>query len=149
MTKDTADFHNFMQWHVVSTLFQEKKHHNQKVGSKGTQKIGPVLEVATCCLHGKYGVEIRIMSLNRDKTHSWVRISHGSNRFVMNLNMSGNPDTNHPLLHLLFLPVVICLSHRTHPSAVVTVSPTHAMAQVRALEKHICMHPSTQTFLTW
>ena len=26
------------------------------------------------------------MSLNRDNTHSWVRISHGSKKFVMNLN---------------------------------------------------------------
>ena len=46
----------------------------------------PVFEIATCCLHGKYGVEIRIMSVNRDNSHSWVRISHGSNKFVMNLN---------------------------------------------------------------
>ena len=37
---------------------------------QGNTKIGPVLEVATCCLHGKYGVEIRIMSLNRDNSHS-------------------------------------------------------------------------------
>ena len=76
-----------MQWPVVSTVFQEtKEHRNQKVGSEGTPKLGPVLEVATCCLHGKYGVEIRIMSLNKDNSHSWVRISHGSNKFVMNLN---------------------------------------------------------------
>ena len=27
-------------------------------------------------------VEIRIMSVNRDNSHSWVRISHGSNKFV-------------------------------------------------------------------
>ena len=26
------------------------------------------------------------MSLNRDTSHSWVRISHGSNKFVMNLS---------------------------------------------------------------
>ena len=26
------------------------------------------------------------MSLNRDNSHSWVRISHGSNKFVTNLN---------------------------------------------------------------
>ena len=26
------------------------------------------------------------MSLNRDNTHSWVRIFYESNRFVMNLN---------------------------------------------------------------
>ena len=40
-------------------------------------------------MHGKYGVEIRISSVNRDNTHSWVRISHGSNKFVMNLNNNG------------------------------------------------------------
>ena len=33
------------------------------------------------------------MSLNRDNTHSWVRISHGSNKFVMNLN---NNETEIP-----------------------------------------------------
>ena len=82
MTKDIGEI--FMQWNVVKTLFQEmKKHHNQKEWIQGNTKIGPVLEVATSYLHGKYGVEIRIWSLNRG---SWVRISHGSNKFVMNLN---------------------------------------------------------------
>ena len=33
------------------------------------------------------------MSLNRDSTHSWVRISHGSKKFVMNLN---NNETEIP-----------------------------------------------------
>ena len=28
------------------------------------------------------------MSMNEDNTHSWVRISHGSNKLVMNLNNS-------------------------------------------------------------
>ena len=63
-----------------------EQHHNRKNGSKGTTNIGPVLEVATCCLHEKYGVGFRISSVNRDNTHSCVRISHGSNKFVMNLN---------------------------------------------------------------
>ena len=77
----------FMQWPVVITLFQEtKKLHNQKGWILENTKIGPVLEIATCCLHGKYGVEIRISSVNTDNSHSWVRISHGSNKFVMNLN---------------------------------------------------------------
>ena len=53
---------------------------------QGNTQIGPVLEVATSHLHGKYGVDIRIWSLNRDNTHSWVRISQGSNRFVVNVN---------------------------------------------------------------
>ena len=53
---------------------------------QGNTKIGPVLEVAICYLHGKYGVGIRIVSMNRDNSHSWIRLSHGSNKFVMNLN---------------------------------------------------------------
>ena len=76
-----------MQWPVVNTLFQEKKkHHNQKGWIQGNTEIGPVLEVATCCLHGEYGVEIRIMFMNIDNCHSWVRISHGLNKLVTNLN---------------------------------------------------------------
>ena len=51
------------------------------------------MEVTTSYLHCKYGVEIRIMSLSRDNTDSWVRISHGSNKFVMDLN---NNDTEIP-----------------------------------------------------
>ena len=52
-----------------------------------------MLEVTTSCLHGKHGVEIRILSLNGDNTQSWVRISHGSNKFVMDSN---NNDTEVP-----------------------------------------------------
>ena len=36
-------------------------------------------------------------TLNRDNTHSWVRISYGSNRFVMNLN---NNETKIPEVQL-------------------------------------------------
>ena len=53
---------------------------------QGNTKIGPVLEVTTSCFHGKHGVEIRMWSLSGDNTHSWVRISHGSNKFVMDSN---------------------------------------------------------------
>ena len=42
MTKDTGDLTQFMQWPVVNTLFQgKKKHHNQKDGSRETQKLDP------------------------------------------------------------------------------------------------------------
>ena len=70
----------------MNTLAREEEASQPKGWIKGNTKIGPVLEVATSYLHGKYDVEIRIWSLNRDNTHSWVRISHGSNKFVMNLN---------------------------------------------------------------
>ena len=53
---------------------------------QGNTKIGPVLEVTISYLHGKHGVEIRIMLLSRDNIDSWVRSTHGSNMFVMDLN---------------------------------------------------------------
>ena len=86
--KTLRNSHNFMQWPVVNTLFQKEEASQPKGWIQGNTKIGPVLEVATCCLHGKYGVEIRISSVNRENTHSWVRISHGSNKVFRNLNNS-------------------------------------------------------------
>ena len=94
MTKDTA---NFSQFHAVAcreyTLPREEQASQPKGWIQGNTKIGPVLEVATSYFHGKYGVEIRIWSLNRDNSHSWVRISHGSNKFVMNLNNNETENT--------------------------------------------------------
>ena len=87
MTKDTGDL---TQFNTVAcreyTLPREDEASQPKGWIQGNTKIGPVLEVATSYLHGKHGVEVRIMSLNRDNTHSWVRISHGSKKFVMNLD---------------------------------------------------------------
>ena len=46
-------------------------------------RIGPVLEVTVCYHRGGYGIEIRYESLSRDRTHSWLRISAGMNKYVM------------------------------------------------------------------
>ena len=48
-------------------------------------KIGPVFEDTTSYLQGKYGVEIRIESVNKDNSHSWVRFCHGLNKLVTDL----------------------------------------------------------------
>ena len=68
------------------TLSRDEEASQPKGWIQGNTKIGPVLEVATFCLHGKYGVAIRMMSMNKDNTHFWVRFSHGSNKLVTNLN---------------------------------------------------------------
>ena len=60
---------------------------------QGNTKIGPVLEITTSYLYGKDGIEIRIWSLRKDYSHSWVRISHGSNKFVIDSN---NNNTESP-----------------------------------------------------
>ena len=51
-------------------------------------------KVTTCCLQGEYGVEIRIESMNKDNSHSWVRISHGLNRLVTELSNNMENDNN-------------------------------------------------------
>ena len=89
MTKDTGEFSQFTDSAGCReyTLPRDEEASEPKGWIRGNTKIGPVLEVATCCLHGKYGVEIRIMSMNKDNAHSWVRISHGL--LVTNLNIKG------------------------------------------------------------
>ena len=85
MTEDTGE-----QFYAMAcrecTLPRNDGSSQPKGWIQGNTKIGPVLEVTTSCLYGKQGVEIRIWSLSEDNTHSWVRISHGSNKFVMDLN---------------------------------------------------------------
>ena len=94
MTKDNGDL---TQFNTVAcreyTLPREEEASQPKGSIQGNTKTGPVLEVATSYLHGKHGVDVRILSLSDDNTHSWVRISHGSNKFVMNLN---NNETEIP-----------------------------------------------------
>ena len=53
-----------------------------------------VLEVTISYLQGTYGVEIRIESVNKDKSHSWVRISHGLNKLVTDSSNNKEND-NH------------------------------------------------------
>ena len=45
-------------------------------------RIGPVLEVTTSFQPFKYGIEIRIKSVNQNDSHSWVRISYGTVKYV-------------------------------------------------------------------
>ena len=63
MTKYTAEFSQFF---AVACRPRDEEPSQPKGWIQENTKIGPVLEVATCCLHGKYGVDVRIMSLNRD-----------------------------------------------------------------------------------
>ena len=94
MTKDTEEFSNFTESVACReyTLPRDEKSYDTKGWIRGSTKIGPVLEVATFCLQGKYGVEIRIKSVNKDNSHSWVRISHGLNKLVTNLNNKDQDD---------------------------------------------------------
>ena len=92
MTEDTEE-QFFARACREYTLPREDGSSQPRGWIQGNTKIGLVLEVTTSCLYGKHGVEIRIWSLSEDNTQSWVRISHGSNKFVMDSN---NNDTEVP-----------------------------------------------------
>ena len=84
MTKHTEEFLQFAEPVTCReyNLPRDDKSTDPKGWIRGNTKIGPVLEVTTSYLQGKHGVEIRIESMNKDKSHSWVRISHGLNKLV-------------------------------------------------------------------
>ena len=84
------------------TLLRDEDSSEPKGWIRGNTKIGPVLEVTTCCLQGKYGVEIRIKSVNKDNSHSWVRISHGLNKVVTNMNSKDQDDNEQETSEMQF-----------------------------------------------
>ena len=85
MTKDTGE-QFFAKACREYTLPRSDESSQPKGWIQGNTKIGSVLEITTSCLYGKHGVEIRICSLRKDNSQSWVRISHGSNKFVIDSN---------------------------------------------------------------
>ena len=84
------------------TLPRDENSSEPKGWIRGNTKIGPVLEVTTCCLQGKYGVEIRIESMNKDNSHSWDRISHALNKLVTNLNNKDQDDNEQETSEMQF-----------------------------------------------
>ena len=87
MTKDTGDFRQFRAVACREYTLPRDDESSQPIGwIQGNTRSGPVLEVTTSYLWGKYGVEIRIWSLSQDNSHSWVRISHGANKYVVDSN---------------------------------------------------------------
>ena len=71
MTKHTEEFSQFTDSVACReyTLPRDEKSTDPKGWIRGNNKIGPVLEVTTSFLQGKYGVEIRIESVNKNNSH--------------------------------------------------------------------------------
>ena len=75
MTKVTCDFAQFRAVACQEyTLPRDDRASQTKGWIQGNLRIGPVLEVTTGYLYGKYGIEIRVWSLSQDNSHSWVKI---------------------------------------------------------------------------
>ena len=82
MTKDTGEFKQFRSMACREyTLPRDDPASQPKGWIQGKKKIGLVLEVTTSFQHFKYGIEIE--SVNQDNSHSWVRISCGTVKYVI------------------------------------------------------------------
>ena len=83
----TRDARDFRQLQTVAcgeyTLPRDDQASQPKGWIQGNVRIGPVLEVTTSFQHFKYGIEIQIKSVNQDDSHSWVRISYGTVKYVI------------------------------------------------------------------
>ena len=90
MTKDTGE-QFFARACREHTLPRSDESSQPEGWIQGNTRIGPVLEISTSCLYGKHGIEIRIWSLSEDNSQSWVSISHGSNKLVIDSNHN-NPE---------------------------------------------------------
>ena len=87
ITKDTGDFRQFRSVACREyTLPRDDPASQPKGWIQGNMRIGPVLEVTTSFQHFKYGIEIRIWSVGQDNSQSWVRISYGTNKYVIDSN---------------------------------------------------------------
>ena len=77
VTKDAGVFRQFQSVACREyTLPRDEQSSQPKGWIQGNMRIGPVLEVTTSCQHFKYGIEIRIESVNQDDSHFWVSISY-------------------------------------------------------------------------
>ena len=84
VTKDTGSLKQFRSVACREyTLPRDDPASQAKGWIQGNMRIGPVLEVTTSFQHFKYGVEIRIWSVNQNNSQSWVRISYGTIKYVV------------------------------------------------------------------
>ena len=82
VTRDAGEFKQTVACREY-TLPRDDQASQPKGWIRGNMRIGPVLEVTTNLQHFKYGIEIRIESVNQDNSHSWVRISFGMVKYVI------------------------------------------------------------------
>ena len=86
MTKDTGDFGQFRSVACREyTIHPDDESSQPKGWIQGNMSIGLVLEVTTSYMYG-----IRIWSRSHDNSHSSVRISCGTNKYVVDSNYNNS-----------------------------------------------------------
>ena len=146
VTKDTGDFRQFRSVACREyTLPRDDPASEAKGWIQGNMRIGPVLEVTTRFRHFKYGIEIRIWSVNQDNSQSWVRISCGTIKYVVESNQDNTeipPDPQEEQVPQTIIKVVAARSKaeaKPQPRALVGTTatiPMHERRWIRQKQNH-------------
>ena len=98
MTKDTDEFLQFAESVACReyTLPRDEDHLTRKVGFKGTAQLDP------CWKSQLVTSKVNMESVNKEKSHSWVRISHGLNKLVMDLSIKEDDDNEQETSEMQF-----------------------------------------------
>ena len=152
VTKDTG---NLRQFRSVAcreyTLPRDDPASEAKGWIQGNMTIGPVLEVTTSFQHFKYGIEIRIWSVNQDNSQSWFRISYGTIKYVIDSNQNNTEilaDPQEDQVPQTSIKVVAARSKakaNPQPRALVGTTATIPMHERRWID----IEPSEQTLAAY
>ena len=152
MTKDTGDFRQFRSVACREyTLPRDDPASQPKGWIQGNTRIGPVLEVTTSFKNFKYGIEIRIWSVGQDNSQSWVRISYGTIKYVVDSNQNNTeipPDPQEDQVPQTSIKVVAARSkakakpQQREPVDTPTIIPMHE-------RRWIDIEPSEQTLAAY
>ena len=99
VTRNASEFQHTIACRKY-TFPRDDKASQPKGWIRGNTRIGLVCEVTTSFQHFKYGIEIRIKSVNQDDSHSWFRISYGTVKYVIdsiedNTKILADPQEEH------------------------------------------------------
>ena len=152
VTKDTG---NLRQVRSVAcreyTLPRDDPASEAKGWIQGNMRIGPVLEVTTSFQHFKHGFEIRIWSVNQDNSQSWVRISYGTIKYVVdsiqdNTEIPADPQEDQvPQTSMKVVAAISKAKAKPQPREVVGTTATIPMHERRWID----IEPSEQNLASY
>ena len=97
VTKDTGDFRHFQSVACREyTLLRDDSCSQPKGWIQGNIRIEAVLEVTTSFKNFKYGIEIGIWAVGQHNSQSWVRISCGTIKYVVDSNQTNTEIPGDP-----------------------------------------------------
>ena len=99
MTKDTEEFSQFTNSVACPS---DEDSSEPKGWIRGTPKLGPYwkLQLVAYKVNMEWSSEFK--SVNKDNSHSWVRISHGLKKLVTNLNNKDQDDNEQETSEMQF-----------------------------------------------